>query len=73
MTAAAPDSNGSTNFVVEWNAVAGRDYNILRRANLVYGEFLPLAEGIWYPHNSYTDTVEAAHSENFYRVDVQLQ
>jgi hypothetical protein len=58
-------------FVVSWNAVTGRVYSVHHSGRLSDG-FLPLATNIFWPQTAYTDTVHAAQSEGFYRIEVRL-
>ena len=58
-------------YVVRWNAVEGRAYSVYWAETLSAG-FSPLASGIPYPQNSYTDTVHTANDGGFYYIDVQI-
>lgn len=59
-------------FVISWNAVQGRLYDVYWATNLMSG-FQVLQLNIPYPVNSYTDTVHSANSVGNYKVDVKLQ
>jgi hypothetical protein len=65
------DDAGSEAYVLEWHSVEGRVYNIWGVDDLMFGPSL-IAEDIYYPVNTYTDTIEQADSSRFYRMDVQL-
>jgi len=60
--------------IITWNSVEGRVYNVLWTDNLVYTPFANhnLSGDLPYPVNSFTDTVDHAAGQNFYRVDVRL-
>lgn len=58
-------------YVVNWTAVAGREYGVYWTTDIVSG-FEPLATGLSYPVNSYTDTVHTVEQGGFYYIDVQL-
>ncbi|MCF7864172.1 MAG: hypothetical protein K9L89_05225, partial [Kiritimatiellales bacterium] len=57
-------------FEVSWNAVDGLAYSVLWTPNLT-NSFQTLQSGIEPPQNSYTDTVHAAQSAGFYRVEME--
>ena len=60
-------------FVLDWVSVSGRVYGVGWADSLTNGfELLPPTE-IYYPVNSYTDTVHGAESKGFYRLDVRLE
>jgi hypothetical protein len=59
-------------FLIEWMVASGRVYNVNWTTNLM-DEFQPLETDIFYPRNSYTDTVHGAESECFYQVDVRME
>ncbi len=65
---------GSVPYIMTWNPVAGRIYDVSWSPNLVITPFEPLLFGVDLPftQNSYTDTVERTGLQNFYRVDVRL-
>jgi hypothetical protein len=62
-------------FILNWNTVAGRLYSVGYSDNLTFDDFTPFSNAIDLPYtqNSYTDTVERAGSQHFYRIDVRLQ
>ncbi|VGO12931.1 hypothetical protein PDESU_01485 [Pontiella desulfatans] len=64
-------TNGSTHFVISWDAANDRIYDVLWAPGLNQG-FLLLESGIAFPQNSYTDTVHSAGSSCFYRVVVRM-
>ncbi len=63
---------GNAPFILTWNSVEGRTYDVLWSDDLVYSSFKPLGENLPYTQSSYTDTVERTGPQNFYRVDVRL-
>lgn len=66
------ESNG-TPFVITWDSVEGRIYNVGWSGDLISPAFTSnYSADLPYPANSYTDTVERAGEKNFYRVDVRL-
>jgi len=62
--------DGSGRFVVYWDSVAGRVYDIYWKSNLFISAEL-LEYGISYPTNSYTDTFHSLESQGFYEVKVK--
>ncbi len=58
-------------FVVTWNSVEGRNYDVLWTPDLDRG-FQLLETGIEYPTSSYTDTVHAASSHGYYMLAVRM-
>ena len=59
--------------VLHWTGVEGRRYHVYWRSNLLNGaEFEPIASNIHWSVGAYTDTVERASSESFYRIGVEL-
>ncbi|MCF7864709.1 MAG: hypothetical protein K9L89_07965 [Kiritimatiellales bacterium] len=71
VTYAAP-ATGNAPFIVTWNPVAGRIYNVDWSQNLPYIPFTNISGDLPYPANSYTDSVDRTDLQNFYRVDVRL-
>lgn len=71
ITDAVPDKDTGA-VVIGWNAIAGRSYRVLRNDNLSYGSFQMLDEGLLFPRNSYTATVQSVQSPCFYKVEVEL-
>jgi hypothetical protein len=68
-----PVSNG-TPFIVNWNTMPGRLYSVGHSSNLMFDDFSAITNAVDLPHtqSSYTDTVDRAGAQNFYRVDVRL-
>jgi hypothetical protein len=64
------ENDGGPGFVIHWDAVEGRMYEV-QWASAINDGFRILASGITYPVNSYTDTLHSAHSTGFYRVLVR--
>ena len=64
-------STGSISFVVTWNSVSGRVYGVDWSENLSQS-FTNISGDLPYPANSYTDNVDRAGSQQFYRIDVRL-
>lgn len=61
----------SASFVLEWSpCVTGRWYSVLWTPSLT-NSFEPMEDYIDPPQNSYTDTVHAAESAGFYKVEVR--
>jgi hypothetical protein len=73
MTEFSPDLGATTNYVVKWNAVEGREYSVLRSTDLQFGNFQILDDRILYPQNTYTDAVNEVQDACFYRIDVKLE
>jgi hypothetical protein len=69
----APVAGGAP-FIVNWESVEGRIYNVLWSDNLIYSAFTNnnISGDLPYPAGSYTDSVERAGGQNYYRVDVRL-
>jgi len=70
-----PPPNGTNlPFILNWNTVAGRLYSVNHSPDLMLSDFTTVTNGVDLPHtqNSYTDSVERANGQNFYRVDVRL-
>ena len=67
-----PPSTGSTPVTIAWGSVSGRIYNVEWSDNLIHTTFTNISGDLPYPTHSYTDTVERAGLQNFYRVNVQL-
>lgn len=63
---------GNSPFIITWNPVEGRIYNIGWSHSLVIDPFDDISGDLPYPAGSYTDTVERTDLQNFYRVDVRL-
>ncbi len=59
-------------FIVTWDPVAGRVYNVGWSSDLLYAGFTNISGDLPYPAGSYTDAVERAGGGNYYQVDVRL-
>jgi len=59
--------------VITWDAVSNRVYGVYGSTNLVEGIFQPLETNLYYPQDSYTDTVFNAESAGYYKLDVRQQ
>ena len=62
----APVGSG---FVIQWNALTGREYQILSTTNLLF-PFVPLKSYMVYPQCSYTDDRVVTNATIFYKVQV---
>ncbi|HEY5621493.1 MAG TPA: zinc-dependent metalloprotease family protein [Pontiella sp.] len=62
---------GNVPYIVTWDSIKGRLYNVEWSTNLVDGVFTNISAALPYPANSYTDSVERIPPANFYRVEVQ--
>ena len=69
-TTSQVETNGTSYFVVEWNAIPDRIYKVRWRESLM-DDYQLLADGIEYPQSSYTNQTDTA--AGFYRVDVRLK
>ena len=67
-----PGDVSATNFVVRWNALDGRVYTINRSSDLMGHAFSNISGNLVFPVNSFTDTVDHATQQNYYRVDVRI-
>jgi hypothetical protein len=67
----APASNGVP-FIITWDPVVGREYNVGWNDNLQSAGFSNLVEGLAHPQSSYTDSVERASTAGFYHIGVRL-
>ena len=70
ITNAWPSASG---FVVEWEPCASNRWYSVVWTNDLTGAFTSIVSGIDFPQNSYTDTVNGAASEGFYRIEVALK
>jgi hypothetical protein len=59
-------------FVIYWNAVSGRVYSI-EWTSAVTNSFELMATDLYYPQNSYTDTLHQAEDSGFYKVEVEFE
>lgn len=64
--------NGNTPFILTWNPVEGRIYDVGWSDGLIISPFTTIGASLPYTQSSYTDTVERTSLQNFYRVDVRL-
>ncbi len=62
----------SGGFVVNWNSVSGRVYDIYRTTNLMES-FDFLKTNIYYPVNSYTDILHNSEKKCFYKINVRVK
>ncbi len=60
------------NFILYWDAVTGRTYSV-QWTPVIGDPFQPMATNLYYPCNSYTDTVHGANDAGFYKVGVELE
>lgn len=60
-------------FIIDWQPVSGRVYDVSWATNLAAGSFQPLATGMEAPQGSYTDAVHNAEYRGFYRLEVRLK
>jgi hypothetical protein len=67
----APVSNGAP-FIITWDPVFGRVYNVGWSDNLQITAFSNLIEDLAHPQSSYTDSVERTGSAHFYHIEVYL-
>ncbi|VGO21822.1 Serine protease AprX [Pontiella sulfatireligans] len=67
-------AEGPAPFVIEWDAMPGRIYNVYWTYHLIYLPFVNISGDLYSPVNSYTDTVERTswRAGQYYRIDVQL-
>ena len=63
----SPDVGG---YVISWNSVEGRSYQVLKSSNLIFDEFSPISPILPYPVNRYTDAVERSEAQLFYQIEV---
>ena len=63
---------GGVPFILSWNPVEGRIYNIGWSDSLIYSPFSDISGDLPYSVNVYTDMVERAGQQNFYHVNVRL-
>jgi hypothetical protein len=64
-----PLSAGST---LQWQSAFGRVYSVYWTTNLM-NSFQPLETNIVWPQNSWTDLVNEAQADGFYKIKVQLE
>ncbi len=63
---------GSSPFIITWNPVEGRIYNIGWSSGLLFPPFSDISGDLPFSVNSYTDTVDRTSLQNFYYVEVRL-
>jgi hypothetical protein len=68
----APEQTPAGDFIIQWEAVTDRVYGVYWNTDLA-DDYQPLATNIYYPQNSYTDSVHQAESAGFYWIDVKLK
>lgn len=68
----APEPGG-TGFVVSWNPMAGRVYNVSWTYGISVIPFTDISGDLPHTINSFTDTEERPNAQNFYRVDVRME
>ena len=56
---------------LEWDSVPGRYYRILWTPSLEI-DFQPVTENLFYPINSYSETLLAGYSKGFYKLSVDM-
>ncbi len=66
----AAATNGPS-FIVSWESVSGRVYGVDWSDQLT-NAFINISGDLPYPSGSYTDTVDRAGPQHFYRIDVRL-
>ncbi|HMO51746.1 MAG TPA: sialate O-acetylesterase [Kiritimatiellia bacterium] len=64
----APDQR----ILLEWQAVSGRVYGVYATTNLAQ-EFLPLATGLAWPQQAFTDLLHQVSAQMYYYLDVALE
>jgi hypothetical protein len=62
----------SSENVLRWNATSGRVYAVYYSTNLISG-FQPLETNIPWSAGCYTDHVQNANGQLFYKLDVRLE
>ncbi len=65
-------TTGHPPYVVEWNSLPGRVYNVSWTYHLLYVPFNDVSGEIRWPANSYTDTVDRIGNASLYRIDVRM-
>lgn len=64
---------GNAPFILNWNPVEGRTYDVLWSDDLIYSSFSVLGANLPHTQSSFTDAVERTAPQNYYRVDVRLE
>ncbi len=76
ITGFAAASTGAVPYIVTWESVAGRIYNVKVSTSLTVDPFSgndSISGDLPYPANSYTDLVERAEAPLFYQINVRLE
>jgi hypothetical protein len=68
-----PVSPLDSHYVITWNSIAGRVYGIEWSSDLTHMPFANISGNLPYPAGIYTDVVNRAGPQQFYRITVQLQ
>lgn len=66
-----PSASGQR-FIINWNPIFGRVYNVVGAPDLLSGSYSDLSGDLPYPVDSYTTTVQNAVQQQYYRVNVRL-
>ncbi|VGO16742.1 C5a peptidase [Pontiella desulfatans] len=64
--------DGHPPFVVEWNSMPGRVYNVYWTYHLKYLPFSNISGELRWPINSFTDSVEHVGFGQYYKIDVRM-
>jgi hypothetical protein len=64
-------SSANNHYALIWNPVAGRVCNVSWVDDLADSAFTNISGDLYYPVNSFTDTVERAGDEQFYRIEIR--
>ena len=59
------------NFIIQWNAVDNKIYNVLINNDLRFGEFSNISGDLPFPVNSYTDSVQRTENRQYYKLEVR--
>ena len=71
---AMTEVEGTNRFVVGWNSITGRYYNVQWTTNLTSGfQSLEGASNLEHPQSNYTNTTHNAESAGYYKVEVRLK
>jgi len=68
-----PIRTGNQPYVITWDSVTNRIYNISRSDSLLTGTFTNISGDLPYPINTYTDSLERVGRDIFYQIDVKLE
>ena len=61
----------NNNFIIQWNAVDNKIYNVFINNDLRFGEFSNISGDLPYPVNSYTDSVQRTENRQYYKLEVR--